>query len=64
MFSASVAEFGMLLRNSEYKANASLNQVTDLARKGRGDDAEGYRGEFLRLVNTAGTLQGLTLKEK
>ena len=64
IFSAAVAEFGMLLRNSEYKANANLDQVAVLARKGRGDDVEGYRGEFVRLVKTAGTLQGLTLKDK
>lgn len=55
-FSAAVAEFGMLLRDSEFKSNASIEQVIALAREGRGNDAEGYRGEFIKLVNTAEAL--------
>ncbi len=63
-FSAAVAEFGMILRNSEFKANANLNQVTELAHSGRGSDSEGYRSEFIRLVKTAGSLQGLSMRDK
>ncbi|HYW97323.1 MAG TPA: von Willebrand factor type A domain-containing protein [Bacteroidales bacterium] len=62
-FSAAVAEFGILLRNSEYKASASFEQVTELAGKGRGADSEGYRGEFIRLVKTTESLQGLSLRD-
>ncbi|HTD92219.1 MAG TPA: von Willebrand factor type A domain-containing protein, partial [Chitinophagaceae bacterium] len=52
-FAASVAEFGMILRNSEFKSAASFDQVLKLARKGRGNDEEGYRSEFIRLVESA-----------
>ena len=51
-FSAAVAEFGMLLRNSEYKSNASYNQVIALAKDAKGQDTEGYRAEFLKLVES------------
>jgi Ca-activated chloride channel homolog len=52
-FAASVAEFGLILRNSEYKSAASFDQVLKLAKKGRGNDEEGYRSEFIRLVESA-----------
>ncbi|MFC2116664.1 von Willebrand factor type A domain-containing protein [Bacteroidota bacterium] len=55
-FSAAIAEFGMLLRDSEFKGNASIEDVISLAQNGRGEDPEGYRGEFIKLVKTAGTL--------
>ena len=49
-FAASVAEWGMLLRNSKYKAKSSYKQVIDLAKNAIGKDEEGYRKEFIRLV--------------
>ena len=52
-FAASVAQFGMLLRNSEFKSNASYSDVLNLARKAKGHDEEGYRSEFVRLVESA-----------
>ncbi len=52
-FATSVAEFGMLLRNSTFKSNASFNNVLALARKAKGNDEEGYRSEFIRLVESA-----------
>jgi Ca-activated chloride channel homolog len=52
-FSAAVASFGMLLRNSEYKQQASFSQVVSLAKSAKGNDPEGYRGEFIRLVQSA-----------
>jgi Ca-activated chloride channel family protein len=52
-FAASVAQFGMLLRNSEFKSNASYSDVLNLAKKARGNDEEGYRSEFIRLVESA-----------
>ena len=55
-FSAAVAEFGLLLRDSEFKADASIEDVIELAQNSRGEDPDGYRGEFLQLVKTAGTL--------
>jgi Ca-activated chloride channel homolog len=52
-FATSVAQFGMLLRNSAFKSNASFENVLALARKARGNDDEGYRSEFIRLVESA-----------
>lgn len=52
-FAASVAQFGMLLRNSEFKSEASYSSVLNLARKARGIDEEGYRSEFIRLAESA-----------
>ncbi len=61
-FAAAVAEFGMLLRNSEYKSAASFNNVVNMARKAKGTDEEGYRAEFIRLAESAQMLAG-TKKE-
>lgn len=52
-FAASVAQFGMLLRNSEFKSYASYTDVISLARKAKGNDEEGYRSEFIMLVESA-----------
>jgi Ca-activated chloride channel homolog len=52
-FSAAVAAFGMLLRNSEFKGTATYKNVITLARKSKGKDEEGYRAEFIRLVEQA-----------
>lgn len=49
-FVSAVAQFGMLLRNSEFKADASNNKVLKLATGALGKDAEGYRAEFIKLV--------------
>lgn len=52
-FAASVAGFGMLLRNSEFKAAASFDNIIKMAKKAKGNDEEGYRSEFIRLVESA-----------
>ena len=49
-FAAAVAEFGMLLRDSEHKGKATYSSVITLAESAKGEDAEGYRAEFVRLV--------------
>jgi Ca-activated chloride channel family protein len=49
-FAAAVAEFGMLLRDSEHKGRASADDVLALARGALGGDEGGYRAEFVRLV--------------
>jgi Ca-activated chloride channel family protein len=51
-FSAAVAEFGMLLRDSELKGTASYNQVVSMANGAKGKDEEGYRSEFVQLVRS------------
>jgi Ca-activated chloride channel family protein len=55
-FAAAVAEFGMLLRDSAFKADATWADAVRLATAHRGDDREGYRGEFVRLVELAASL--------
>jgi Ca-activated chloride channel family protein len=52
-FSAAVAEFGMLLRDSEHKGESNFDQVIKLASGSKGADSEGYREEFVRLVKLA-----------
>lgn len=63
-FSAAVAEFGMLLRNSKYKANASYQQVIRLAKNSKGKDDNGYRAEFIRLVEMSEMQASAYLKEE
>jgi Ca-activated chloride channel family protein len=53
-FSAAVAAFGMILRESPYKGAVTLADVTTWARSGLEEDAGGYRSEFLELVSQAG----------
>ena len=52
-FAAAVAEFGMILRDSEYKGNGSLQQVLEWAQQGKGADINGYRADFIELVRKA-----------
>lgn len=56
-FSASVAGFGLLLRDSPFKGTLDWELVRKLALAGKGTDALGYRGEFLRLIDQARGLQ-------
>jgi Ca-activated chloride channel family protein len=53
-WSASVAAFGMLLRESEYVKNFSYDQVVQLAQGAKGVDKEGYRIEFINMVKAFG----------
>lgn len=55
-FAAAVASFGLSLRNSPDKGNASLALAQDLASTSLGEDREGYRHEFLNLVQKARSL--------
>lgn len=49
-FAASVAGFGMLLQDSDFKGTLDYAMVLDLAKKSKGTDEEGYRAEYIRLV--------------
>ena len=55
-FAAAVAQFGMLLRDSPFKGDATWADVIRLARTYRGDDRDGYRAEFVRLAELAASL--------
>ena len=62
-FAAAVSEFGMILRNSEFKGNATLGEAARLARSGRGNDEDGYRAELIRLIGTVKDMKVLADKE-
>jgi len=49
-FAAAVCEYSLLLHNSEFKGQASYNQVLEMAKRAKGEDREGYRAEFVRMV--------------
>ena len=55
IFASSVAEFAMLLKNSEY-CDGSMENVIDRAKQSRGYDEYGYRAEFIRLAQIAESL--------
>ena len=55
-FAASVAAFGMLLRDSPYKGTSTFDAVLELAGEGGVRDRHGYRAEFVALVKKARSL--------
>ena len=52
-FASAVAAFSMLLRGSEFRGGATYDLVLALAREARGEDQEGYRAEFITMVDRA-----------
>ncbi|NCD68632.1 vWA domain-containing protein [Mucilaginibacter agri] len=64
-FAAAVAEFGMLLRESDYKQKATFDQAIEMARAAKGTDHDGYRAEFVKLAESAKLMaaSGLAAKE-
>jgi Ca-activated chloride channel family protein len=56
-FASAVAAFGMILRDSPHKGTATLAAVQEIAQASKGQDKEGYRGEFLDLVKKAAALK-------
>ena len=57
-FAAAVAEFGLLLRNSEFKQSSSYDHAWKIAKSALGEDKEGYRSGFLKMIRTAQGLSG------
>jgi Ca-activated chloride channel family protein len=62
-FAAAVAEFGMLLRQSGDCGDASHAGAAALARRYRGSDPDGYRTEFVKLVELADALSRQTRRD-
>ena len=57
-FSAAVAAFGQKLRGGNYLVDDfNYQDILTLARQGKGHDKNGYRGEFIQLVNLASSLE-------
>ena len=49
-FAAAVAELGLLLRDSKFKADADYRRLISAARDSMGRDQHGYRAEFISLA--------------
>jgi Ca-activated chloride channel family protein len=56
-FAAAVAEFGMLLRDSQFKGKGSFGAVLEWAQEGKGPDHAGYRAGFIEMVRKAQSLK-------
>jgi Ca-activated chloride channel homolog len=56
-FAAAVAEFGMLLRDSQYKGRGTFGAVIEWAQEGKGPDAAGYRAGFIEMARKAQSLK-------
>ena len=52
-WSAAVATYGMLLKDSDYLEKGDYQLVTDLAKSAKGKDENGYRIEFIKLVESS-----------
>ena len=61
-FSAAVAMFAMILRDSEFKGDSSLEGVRKLARSALGDDPFTYRAEFLQIVERTKLAYSLAIR--
>lgn len=58
-FAAAVARYGMILRSRETRDLEGLGDVLAVARRTRGVDLEGYRSEFIQLVETTMEIAGV-----
>ncbi|WP_232816124.1 vWA domain-containing protein [Chryseobacterium capnotolerans] len=56
-FVSSVAWFGLVLRNSGLITQKNLSDIESLARQGKSRDEEGYRSEFIRLIESYKSIQ-------
>jgi Ca-activated chloride channel family protein len=56
-FAAAVAEFGMILRDSQYKGKGTIGAVIEWAQEGKGRDTAGYRTGFIELARKTQALK-------
>ncbi len=49
-FVPAIAEFDMILRDSEFKGDSNIKSILELAEGSKGKDVFGYRAEFLNLI--------------
>ncbi|MBP6583470.1 MAG: DUF3520 domain-containing protein, partial [Chromatiaceae bacterium] len=57
-FAAAVAAFGQYLRGSAALNGFTLVDILNLTNGAKGEDASGYRAEFIGLIKLAQALQG------
>ena len=63
-WSAAVAAWGMLLRDSEFKGKATLADCRALAERAKGKDPNGYRAEMISLMDKMNELPAGLAAEK
>lgn len=51
-FASSVAWFGLVLRQSEFIKDNDLDKIINLSKQGKSNDEDGYRSEFIRLIES------------
>lgn len=56
-FASAVSWFGLVLRDSKYIKDKNLNEIVNLAKQGISKDQDGYRAEFIRLVESYKTIK-------
>jgi Ca-activated chloride channel family protein len=56
-WAVAVTEFGLLLRDSQFKGKANFENVIAMAKEAKGSDPEGYRAEFIKLAEVAELLK-------
>jgi len=56
-FAVAVAAFGQKLRGGDYLGEFDFDQIAEAARSSRGADEDGYRAEFIELVEIAKALK-------
>ena len=56
-FSIAVAGFGQNLKNNKYRGNWSYNDIKAFAKSARGEDDNGYRSEFIGLIDAMKTIK-------
>jgi Ca-activated chloride channel family protein len=55
-FAAAVAAFGQKLKGSAYGEAMTWDEIADLANDAKGEDRNGYRAEFVQMINLAALL--------
>lgn len=63
-WAAAVTEFGLLLRESPFQQQSSYKQAIELARSAIGEDKNGYRHEFIRMVEVMQDMESPVTAEK
>lgn len=64
LFSSAVVGFGLMLQDSEFKEALTWETVKDLATKSIGKDSDGYRAEFIELIDKAAKLHTKKMQEE
>jgi Ca-activated chloride channel family protein len=63
-FASAVASFGLILRDSEYRGSATMDDVLRAAKHSIGEDPNGYRADFIRVVEAARKLRDVDASDR